>query len=194
MTTISTGFPDLSAAGGMQSRTVTMIHVPPLSRLTATLEATGASHLVSLLSSEAEPPRPPHLDPACCLHLSMHDIIEEMPDLVPPSRAHVERLLDFARAWDRSAPMVVHCFAGISRSTAAAYTIAAALQPGRDEMELARELRRLAPSATPNARIIALADDLLGRRGRMIEAIRAIGRGAEAFEGTPFALRVEAGR
>ncbi|MFC6490552.1 tyrosine phosphatase family protein [Nitratireductor sp. GCM10026969] len=168
-----------------------MIHVTPLSRLTDILETTRASHLVSLLSTEAEPPRPAHLDPSCCLHLSMNDIVEEMPELVAPSRAHVENLLDFAYGWNRAAPLVVHCFAGISRSTAAAYTIAAALQPAHNEMELARELRRLAPSATPNARIIALADDLLGRQGRMVEAIRAIGRGAEAFEGTPFALRID---
>jgi predicted protein tyrosine phosphatase len=167
-----------------------MIHVSSLSRLTATLEATRASHLVSLLSDEAEPPRPAHLDPSCCLHLAMNDIVEEMPGLIAPSRAHVERLLAFAQGWNRAAPMVVHCYAGISRSTAAAYCIAAALQPGRDEMALAQELRRLSPSATPNIRIVALADEVLNREGRMVEAIRSIGRGQDAFEGTPFVLRL----
>ena len=70
------------------------------------------------------------------------------------------------------------------------FLVAAALAPHRDEMELARELRALSPSATPNARLIALADALLRREGRMVEAVRSIGRGCDAFEGEPFALRV----
>lgn len=84
--------------------------------------------------------------------------------------------------------LVVHCYAGISRSTAAAFALAAALQPERDEVELAWELRRLAPSATPNPLLIAHADFLLGRNGRMSRAIERIGRGAEAREGIPFRL------
>lgn len=165
-----------------------MIHVTPLSRLDAVLETTSARHLVSLLSVDSVFQRPAHLDPSCCLHLAMHDITEEMPGFTAPSHEHVKALLDFAHRWDQTTPLVVHCYAGISRSTAAAYCIAAALRPQRDEAELAGELRRLSPSATPNLRIVRLADQLLCRNGRMIKAIRAIGRGAEAYEGEPFAL------
>ena len=68
--------------------------------------------------------------------------------------------------------------------------IAAALAPKRDEAELAQTLRALSPSATPNPRLIAVADALLERNGRMIEAIQSIGRGADAFEGTPFELKI----
>ena len=53
---------------------------------------------------------------------------------------------------------------------------------------IARELRTRAPFATPNGRLVALADALLGRKGRMVAAIRAIGRGADAFEGMPFSM------
>ena len=42
-----------------------------------------------------------------------------------------------------------------------------------------------------NARLVAVADDILGRNGRMVDAIAAIGRGADAFEGTPFHLKVD---
>ena len=84
--------------------------------------------------------------------------------------------------------LVVHCHAGISRSTAAAYVIACARRPDLDEGHLADELRRLSPSATPNPLIVAHGDAALGREGRMVEAIRRIGRGAEAFEGVPFRL------
>ena len=125
------------------------------------------------------------------LILSMNDITVEQADMTLPGEAHVQSLLDFAREWDRTAPLVIHCFAGISRSTAAAYSVAAALAPKRDEAELAATLRRLSPSATPNARLIAIADRLLGRQGRMIAAIESIGRGADAFEGVPFALKID---
>jgi predicted protein tyrosine phosphatase len=103
----------------------------------------------------------------------------------------METLLDFARRWDRAKPLVVNCYAGISRSTASAYIIAAALQPSRDERELARALRRASPTATPNIRLVALADEMLGRDGRMVEAVQSIGRGADAFEGVPFVLGLD---
>ena len=76
----------------------------------------------------------------------------------------------------------------ISRSTAAAYIVAAALAPREDEEALAGRLRAASATATPNARLVALADAELGRNGRMIRAIERIGRGEDAFEGTPFFL------
>lgn len=165
-----------------------MIHVTPLSRLAETLEWTRARHVISLLSIGTVFERPAHLRSENCLHLSMHDIVEDREGYVAPAREHVEELLAFARTWDRATPLVIHCYAGISRSTAAAYVIAAALDPERSAADLAQELRRLSPSATPNLRIIALADGLLGRNGDLTRAVSAIGRGADASEGVPFAL------
>jgi len=65
------------------------------------------------------------------------------------------------------------------------------LNPSLDEEMLAQRLRTVAPSATPNPSLIAAADALLGRGGRMTRAIAAIGRGADAFEGTPFQLSLD---
>jgi predicted protein tyrosine phosphatase len=168
------------------------IHVCPLSKIDEVVTRTGAAHLLSLLAAGTEMVRPASILPDNHLHLVMHDIAEAQDGMTLPGEAHVRNLLDFARRWDRARPLVVHCYAGISRSTASAYIIAAALAPQRDEEELAQTLRRLSPSATPNPRLVAVADALLERKGRMVEAIRAIGRGAEAFEGTPFELRIEA--
>ncbi len=95
------------------------------------------------------------------------------------------------RGWDRRAPLVVHCFAGISRSTASAYTAVCALSPQRGEHSIAQALRRASPTATPNIRIVSLADSLFGRDGRMIAAIETIGRGVLAAEATPFRLDLE---
>jgi predicted protein tyrosine phosphatase len=86
--------------------------------------------------------------------------------------------------------MVIHCYAGISRSTASAYAAACAVNPDRDEMEIAQNLRRASRTAMPNSLIVALADDILGREGRMIAAIEAIGPGDLAMEADPFVLDV----
>jgi len=172
-----------------------MIYVTPLSQLENTLAASGAQRLVTLLRADDVFERPATIEAGNHLVLGMHDIVEEMPDMIAPALHHVEQLIDFARQWDRGAPLAINCYAGISRSTAAAYIVAAALNPQRDEAALARQLRRLSPSATPNIRLVRLADDMLGRGGRMTAAIRMIGRGADAFEGMPFVLPVEdAGR
>jgi predicted protein tyrosine phosphatase len=163
-----------------------------LSKIEQTVAATGAGWMLSLLAEGTPLARPAAIPVDRHLYISMHDIAEAQEGLTLPGENHVRAVLDFARAWDRRQPLVVHCFAGISRSTASAYIIAAALAPHRDEAELAATLRRLSPSATPNPRLIAIADQLLGRGNRMVEAIRSIGRGADAFEGVPFRLDLEA--
>ncbi len=167
-----------------------MIYVCPLSHLIETVERSHASHLVTLMNAEAEVPTPPGLKPENHLFLGFNDIVSQVEGLVPPAEVHVVRLLQFVRKWDRKAPLVINCWAGISRSTAGAYISACALMPDEDEASLALRLRRLAPSATPNARLVAIADKLLHRDGRMIDAIRTIGRGANAFEGTPFVMQI----
>lgn len=168
--------------------------VCPLSRLEETVNRTGARRVISLLSAGTVVTRPPAVLEADHLDLSMHDIADIQPDMTPPGVDHVERILAFARGWDRQSPVVVHCYAGISRSTATAYIIASALMPHRDAGELAQALRLASPSATPNPRLIAIADDMLGRNGQMVRAIAGIGRGADAFEGVPFAFPVEQDR
>ena len=98
-------------------------------------------------------------------------------------------LLEFGTAWREPGPMIVHCWAGISRSTAAALILACALDPARDEQAAADALRAASPTATPNALMIALADDLLGRQGRLIRAAASIGPGELAMWGEPFRIR-----
>ena len=82
--------------------------------------------------------------------------------------------------------MLIHCWFGVSRSTAASFIAACLLRPDIDEMEHAEQLRRIAPFATPNALMVTLADKAMERQGKMVQAIKAIGRGAECSEGTPY--------
>ncbi|MBE7185701.1 MAG: protein tyrosine phosphatase [Methylobacterium mesophilicum] len=164
-----------------------MILVAPRSAVERLIAEHRPGALVSLRSPDAALFSPALIPCGRQLHLVMNDIAEDRPGLVSPTEAQVRALLDFMAEWDRARPLLIHCYAGISRSTAAAFIAMAALYPGRDEGELAAELRALSPSATPNPYLIRLADALLGRDGRMVHAVERIGRGAEAFEGTPFA-------
>ncbi len=168
-----------------------MIHVCSLARLHEMVEETGARHVVTLLKDVHLVRRPSTIERENHLVLEVDDISTPLEGYILPAEEHVDELIRFVHGWDRTAPIVVHCFAGISRSTAAAYVTACALNPDRDEARLARELRGASATATPNARIIEVADRLLGRNGRMCAAIEAIGRGIEAFEGQPFRLDLE---
>lgn len=168
-----------------------MIYVCSLAKVDASVRETGAERLLSLLAAGTDMTRPAAIAADNHLLLSLHDIAEARDGMTMPGREHVEALLDFARSWDRAKPLVVNCYAGISRSTASAYIIAAALAPERDEMELARTLRDLSPSATPNPKLIAIADELLGRDGRIVAAIASIGRGVDAYEGVPFMFKID---
>ena len=98
-----------------------MIHVCSLARLHETVERTGARHVISLINGGTVFTRPSNVDPTNHLFLGLNDIVEEMEGLVAPAEHHMHELLDFVRAWPREAPLVIHCYAGISRSTAAAY-------------------------------------------------------------------------
>jgi predicted protein tyrosine phosphatase len=168
-----------------------MIHVCSLARLHGTVEETGALHVVTLLKDTDLVQRPRGILAENHLILGMDDIAAPIDGYVLPRDEHVTRLIAFVRGWDRRKPMVVHCYAGISRSTAGAYVAACALNPRRDEWAIAQQLRRASPTATPNPRIVSLADRMLGRDGRMMAAIDAIGRGAMAYEGDPFRLDLE---
>jgi predicted protein tyrosine phosphatase len=168
-----------------------MIHVCSLARLHETVSDTGARHIVSLLADEDRIDRPHGVGEENHLWLRLHDISTPLDGYIMPDEAHVADLLKFVRRWDRRAPLVVHCYAGISRSTASAFASVCALNPHRDEANIAQELRRASPTATPNIRIVSLADRLLGRDGRMVAAIETIGRGTIALEGNPFRLELE---
>jgi predicted protein tyrosine phosphatase len=168
-----------------------MIHVCSLARLHETVEDTGARHVVSLIDNDIRIERPAAIVEENHLWLRLHDISSPLDGYIMPDEEHVAELLSFVRRWDRRAPLVMHCYAGISRSTASAFASVCALNPQRDEDAIAQALRRASPTATPNIRIVSLADRLLGRDGRMVAAIETIGRGVMAAEANPFRLDLE---
>ena len=168
-----------------------MIHVCSLADLHPTVEATGASHVLTVMANVAQVQRPPSIHEANHLRVSMDDITEQLDGFVAPNDKHIMQVLDFVRGWDRSAPLVVHCYAGISRSTASAFAAACMLNPNRDEAAIARQIRAASPIASPNRLIVALADKALGRDGRMVRALDQMGPGSLTIEGRPFRIEID---
>jgi predicted protein tyrosine phosphatase len=168
-----------------------MIHVCSLAALPETVRLTGASHVLTVMANVEQVARPVSVLPANHLKVSMDDITQEMDGFVAPSETHIEQVLNFVRGWDRSAPMVVHCYAGISRSTASAFAAACMLNPHRDEISIARQIRAASPIAQPNRLIVSLADKALGREGRMLRALDEMGPGSMTVEGRPFRVDLE---
>jgi predicted protein tyrosine phosphatase len=164
-----------------------MIHVTSLNALAAVTARLQNYDLLTLLS-----PGHPETDwsgYACNRHvrLAFHDVVEPMPGLTLPDHDMMQAVLDFGREHEPQRALLIHCWAGISRSSAAAFAIACDRNPGF-ERDIANELRRRAPFVTPNRLMVRLADEVLGREGRMIAAIEKIGRGVEAREGEPYQL------
>lgn len=125
------------------------------------------------------------------LRLRLHDAHEPAPGQVVPAPKHVDELLAFLQGWRRTSPLLVHCRAGIGRSTATAFIAACVHHPDVDERTIALELRRVSPLARPNEVLIELADAAMGRKGRMTKVIRETGRDLRWHgidENTPFEL------
>lgn len=145
------------------------------------IETHAPARVVSLLDPETPFPHAEAYDESRHLKLPVHDIAADYAGMVAPCEIVVGKIVSFVRGWDRSAPILIHCWAGISRSTATAFITACVHNPDADEGDIAWAIRRASPTASPNPRIVAIADVLLARQGRMRRAVEAIGRGAPGW-------------
>jgi predicted protein tyrosine phosphatase len=115
------------------------------------------------------------------LELRFHDVIEEgIPGHLPPREEHVAELLAFGRDLMAEAPpeahLLVHCHAGVSRSTASMALLLAQTLPEAGADRVFGEILRIRPQAWPNLRIVEMGDALLGRGGALVEAARGVYR------------------
>ena len=151
------------------------IYVCNLIEMPAHAAALKVSHLVSLVAPNEQPATPACITVDRHHRVGIHDISEPLDGHILPAEEHIEGLIDFVRAWQHDeAPILIHCVAGISRSMAAALVTLVIKAPGR-ELEAARRVRSAAPHAYPNRRMIAVADQLLGCAGRLVDAREAMG-------------------
>lgn len=101
----------------------------------------------------------------------MHDVSEPNPLYATPRRSDAETIIAFARlVATQPGSLLIHCEAGVSRSTAAALLVLAAWQGPGHETAAACKVRRIAPLADPNALLVRYGDDLLGRSGALVQA------------------------
>jgi predicted protein tyrosine phosphatase len=164
------------------------VHVCPLSAVPGVVAGCGAGHLLTCLQGTIWVETPALIERANHVRLDLDDIAEPMPGYVAPNGRHVADLIGFARGWGGRGPAVIHCWAGISRSTAAAFIALCTLNPSVSEQTIASLLRDASSTAYPNRLLIRLADAALARAGRMIDAVESIGRGVAASEAQPFSL------
>jgi len=167
------------------------IVVCPLSQVPQMVAAYAPERVVSLLDPDFAFP---HLGSAYQgrhLRLALHDVHDSGAGRIMPAAGHVDQLLSFLTLWSRSAPILIHCRAGIGRSTAAAFIAACLHHPNLNEREIAVNLRRISPLARPNEMLVKLADSVMQRSGRMARAIDETGRGLawhQVNENVPFEL------
>lgn len=165
-----------------------MIHVCNLESIVENLHKTGAQYLVSIINQDMMPDTPDMIESQNHLKLSFNDIAVPTNGFVNAQTSDIKKLIDFLDMWNQQAPILFHCWAGVSRSTAGAYIAANHVRGSGAEQELADNLRKAAPFASPNKLVISLADAYLERNGAMVEAINNIGRGSFTHGGKPFKL------
>ena len=144
----------------------------------ASFRDAAVTHVLSILDPlHPEPADFAAYGPHERLTLRFDDIIEPTPGMMLPEREHVEALLRFgeglaAETGDPLRHLLIHCHAGISRSTASMVTLIAEARPAADEDAIFAHIRDIRPQAWPNSRMIGMADELLGRSGRLTAALK----------------------
>ncbi len=165
------------------------IVISPLKTIAEQAIRHNASEMISLMTESHDFHRPGVINPERHLRIGVNDVDVDANDgLIAPSDHHVAAIIDFAKGWNRKAPLIVHCWMGVSRSPAAALIAALSVAPQLEDDDLAKTMRAASPQASPNSLIIEIGDRLLGRHGRLVQAIKAIGPGADYQGDAPFQL------
>ncbi|MBV9290316.1 MAG: protein-tyrosine-phosphatase [Hyphomicrobiales bacterium] len=134
--------------------------------------ARGVTHVLSILDPGwPEPAAFDAFGPHVRATFRFHDMIEPAPGALLPQKADVAAILAFARDAGDISHLLIHCHAGISRSTASMLMILAQAHPRESERQAADRLVRIRPQAWPNSRMVSFADELLGRGGRLMAAL-----------------------
>jgi len=159
------------------------ILVSPFSAIHEVIAIHRPSHMVTLLSPPHMIETPDGFPQERHLRLGVNDVADPTAGTHPPGRDHIDALLEFSRSWDGQSPLLIHCWAGVSRSMASAFTVLCDRLGLDHESEIARAIRRRAPHAAPNTLLVAHADAALGRGGRMIAALNTMGPARMIEEG-----------
>lgn len=146
---------------------MTTLHICPLIEVPQVIKTYAPSHVVSLIHLRDGSQLPEEIKQANALHLNFDDIESPQDGCIYPDMAHMAPLVEFLRSWDANEHILIHCWQGISRSVATGLILLAMHAPGRERLQ-AQRLHGAMPFARPNRRLLALADEYLGRQGEII--------------------------
>jgi len=135
----------------------------------------GFSHVVSILDPErADPEDFTAYAPHRRVLWRFDDTVEHRPGFTPPAEHDVRKILKLGEELlqEKADQLLIHCHAGVSRSTATAVILMAQNNAGR-ESEVFGELRRVRPRSWPNSLMIGIADTLLERDGKLVRELRS---------------------
>lgn len=139
--------------------------------------AAGVTHVLSILDPGWPDPEAIARFPAHRrIALRFHDVIAPCPGAVVPRQQDVGRLLEFGREAMAAGPLahlLIHCHAGVSRSTASAALLLAQAEPARPADDIVAEITRQRPRAWPNLLLVEYGEQALGRAGELVPAITA---------------------
>jgi predicted protein tyrosine phosphatase len=138
------------------------------------------THLLSLEDPGTPKATPPWFK-GSHQQIHFHDVESirdaEALDATAPTEAHVASVLAFGDECLRASGgkpvhLLVHCFAGASRSPAACYALAARVLGRGRAPEALQIVLRLRPEAFPNLLVVRHADQLLGFDGELVSALK----------------------
>ena len=138
----------------------------------------GVSHVLSIIDTHE--PKPHALDDYSGVDhelIRFDDVVAEYPGFEACTPQHIARVLDFGEKV-HGAPgshVLIHCHAGVSRSTAAAGILMAQHAPGQEDQAFLKILE-LRKHGWPNTRMVEFADTLLKRDGAMLRGLIAYRR------------------
>ena len=104
------------------------------------------------------------------LILRFDDINQPIDDYVIPQMSHIKRALDFADKIEDGS-LLIHCRAGISRSSAIALAVIAKRLGSGKEEEAVNTLEHINPNCRPNKSIVEMTDELLERDGKLYKEV-----------------------
>lgn len=158
---------------------VSVLFISSLAEARAEVAARKPARVISILSEEEATP---DFGLPAARHLKLHVERESCArSIAMAGKARAAEIIRFLKDWDGEGGLLVHCNRGIARSSAAAYIVMCARAPNVNEAELAQALRRAAPYADPCPMLVDCADAILGREGRMSDAICALSPPATAI-------------
>jgi predicted protein tyrosine phosphatase len=132
------------------------------------------THVISINDPGNSPPTTLESHPGKQLVLYFDDLSSLVfrEDFNPPSLDDLEKIITFGRSIAKEDAVLIHCTAGISRSSAAAVAVLASkLEPSPVAAErVFRHVQQVKPTIYPNARMVEFADNLLGYQGALVYA------------------------